>query len=202
MSTTVQKTSRVGDYIHIEDRPALSLEQFFALPDHGKDLQLVFGRLWERDVTYRNRFHSRVETRINYVLENWLRQQPEPRGWIVSGEAGFLLPTHPPSVVGIDVAYVSAELLASTQDEQRIFHGAPVLAVEILSGSESVEEIDDKVTAYREVGAVLWIAHPRFRTITVSRPEVDQVLYNASQILDADPYLPGFRVPVAELFEM
>ena len=63
------------------------------------------------------------------VLGNWLDTQPEPCGLIVSGEAGFILQRDPDSGVGIDVAYVSAEV-AARNPEGAYFEGPPVLAVE------------------------------------------------------------------------
>lgn len=189
-------------YIPVDDRPEMSAEAFLALPEDGKDRELVHGRLWERAMTYRNRFHSGCEAALAKLLGIWLDQQPSPRGKIVSGEAGFQLPGARSSIVGIDVAVVSAELLASTKPSQLLFHGAPVLAVEILSGSESVEEIEKKVAAYLEVGTITWVVNPFSRTVIVYRPGARSVLFNEGQILDADPYLPGFHVAVAELFEM
>ena len=64
---------------------------------------------------------------------------------MVSGEAGFVLRQNPPSGVGIDIAYVSAEV-AARQPDAAYFDGPPVLAVEILSPSDTQESIDEKVT--------------------------------------------------------
>src|SRR5689334_12335938 len=91
----------------------MTAEEFLALPDDGVERWLIRGQLWEAgQVTKRNRYHSRVMTCVAYALEHWLRTRPEPRGQVVVGEAGFLLRKNPDSTVGIDVAYVSPEVVA------------------------------------------------------------------------------------------
>jgi Uma2 family endonuclease len=54
---------------------------------------------------------------------------------------------------------------------------------------------------YLEVGTVVWVADPDFRTVAVHRPGEPPVTYNERQEIDGDPYLPGFRVLVSRLFE-
>src|SRR5690349_20342695 len=88
----------------------LTTEDLLALPENGTDRELIRGELREKPVTRRNRRHSRTMVRIGYLLERWLQRQPEPRGEVVCGEAGFRLLRNPDTTVGIDVAYVSAEV--------------------------------------------------------------------------------------------
>jgi Uma2 family endonuclease len=45
------------------------------------------------------------------------------------------------------------------------------------------------------------VIDPCFRTITVYRADAKPQLFNDSQELSAEPHLPGFRVPVAEVFQ-
>ena len=78
---------------------------------------------------------------------------------------------------------------------------APVLAVEILSPSDTQESITDKISAYLRAGvALVWIVEPVFRTIIIYRPDAQPQLVNLDQELSAEPHLPGFRVTVADLF--
>jgi Uma2 family endonuclease len=179
----------------------MTLEQMLALPDDRQvDRELIRGELREKLAAPRNRRQSPVEARVVASLGVWLDTQPEPRGEIVSGEAGFRLRRVPDTGVGVDVAYLSAEVFELAR-EAAYFEGAPILAVEILSPSDEQEEIDDKVILYLESGvSVVWVIHPIFRTVTVYRPDAEPVLFNASQELSAEPHLPGFRVPVAKLF--
>ena len=152
-------------------------------------------------MTRRNRRHSKTEAVIGRLLGDWLRNQPEPRGEILSGEAGFRIRQNPDTTVGIDVAYISAQLAQSTPDDAFVIDGAPVLAVEILSPSDKQEDILEKVRDYLDAGVPLvWIVEPVFQTVSVYRPDAPPTLFNASQDLTAEPHLPGFRTPVTAMF--
>jgi Uma2 family endonuclease len=181
----------------------MTSEEFFALPDDGIDRDLIDGVVveWGESMTRRHQLHASVESNIVYILKSWLEGLGAPRGRIVSGEAYFRLRSEPEANVGIDVAYVSAELVARTPRTSPYFDGPPVLAVEILSPANRVGEIDDKVALYLETGVPLvWVINPRFRTVTIFRPDAEPELINVRGNLAAEPHLPGFRIPAAEVF--
>jgi Uma2 family endonuclease len=180
------------------DRPPTN-EELLQLED-GVERDIIRGELRERPMTRRNLWHSRIEIRIGTVLENWLETQPEPRGWVVAGEAGFRLIRDPETTVGVDVAYVSAEVVARSL-AGAFFDGPPVLAVEILSPSDQQGDIDEKVGLYLTAGtALVWVVNPTLQTITIYRPDAPPRLVAEPDTLDAAPHLPGFAVPVARLF--
>ncbi len=181
----------------------MTAEEFLALPEDGIDRDLINGivREWGPKMPRRNRVHSRAEARIAYLLESWVRKQPEPRGDVHSGKAGCILAHDPDVTVGIDVVYISAELAAQPMDETTMIDGIPTLVVEILSPSTTVEEIHDKLDAYRNARVPLvWVVDPHLRTVTVHRPDAGPELFNDTQELTAEPHLPGFRVRVADIF--
>jgi Uma2 family endonuclease len=189
----------------------MTTEQFLALPDDGVERWLIRGQLREKPalvgqlrgkkMTVRNRLHSRVLIRVGYLLESWRQGQPAPRGSVLGGEAGVRLTRDPDTTVGIDVVYVSAELAARQPANTTLIDGVPVLAVEILSPNDTQDEINEKIDDYLSAGILLvWIIDPRRRTVTIHRPDHEPELVNVRQELSGEPHLPGFRVPVAELF--
>lgn len=179
----------------------MTAEEFAALPDDGTDRDLIAGRVrvWGTKMTWRNRTHSRIEALVVYCLERWLKANPEVGGLVVSGEAGFRLRREPQSLVGIDVAYVSAACVAATAPELPYFDGPPVLAVEILSPSDSREKVVGKVRDYLAAGTIVWVIDPDFRTVSVHRPGQVVETLNELQELSGEPELPGFRVPVRQI---
>src|SRR5271167_328605 len=98
----------------------MTTAELLAMPDDGVERWLVEGELREMPMTKRNRFHSRLMVRVGKLLDNWLDEQPEPRGAILGGEAGVRLRQDPDTTVGVDVVYVSAETLARQTDESTI----------------------------------------------------------------------------------
>ncbi len=180
----------------------MTTEELLALPDDGTERWLIAGELRERPMTVRNRFHSRILVRVAKFLDNWLDEQPEPRGQVLGGEAGFRILHDPDTTVGIDVVYVPHDVAVRQNDETTLVDGVPTLAVEILSPSDKLEDINEKITTYRNAGVPLvWILDPYDRTVKVYRPDARPELFNDGQDLTAEPHLPGFRVPVRRLFE-
>lgn len=180
----------------------MTTEELLALPDDGIERWLIRGELREGATTLRNRWHSRTEATFAYLLQNWCEQQPRPRGIVYSGECGFRLARDPDSTVGIDVAYVSPEVAARDPDDMAWIDGPPVLAVEILSPSDTVEQIGEKIQEYLSAGVKLvWIVDPYVKTVVVHQPDAEPELFNVRQQLTAEPHLPGLQVPVNRLFE-
>ena len=170
--------------------------------DDGIERWTIQGKLWEKPKTYRDRWHSRIEPMIVYFLIEWLIRQPMPRGEVLSGEVGFRLRRNPNSTVGIDIAYVSAEVAALDPDDTTLIDGVPILAVEILSPSDKQEEIDEKIDEYKDVGVKqVWVVDPQDETVTVYRPDRPPETFNITHELSGDPELPGFRVSVARIFQ-
>lgn len=165
------------------------------------DRELICGQLRERPTTRRSFRHARTTAIVSHLLGRWLDQQPPPRGVIVAGEGGFCLKRDPDTTVGIDVAYISADLAAHSPADAFLIEGAPLLAIEILSASDRHEELGEKIQAYLSAGvSLVWIVDPNLRTVSVHRPDAEPELFNMRQELRGDPHLPGFRVAVSDIF--
>jgi Uma2 family endonuclease len=178
----------------------MTTEEILALPESGVKRWLIRGELREKPLVLSNLTHGRIMVRVVCLLQAWLEKQPRPRGEVLCGEVGVRLQRNPDTKVGIDVAYLSAEL-ARCQSESGLIEGAPVLAAEILSPNDTQEEINEKVDGYLQAGvAQVWILDPRRRTVQVMRPGEEPILVNVLQELSAEPQLPGFCASVAQIF--
>lgn len=179
----------------------MTVDEFLALPDDGMERMLIQGILWEKPMTRRNRWHSWIEARIAYLLWVWLETQPRPRGQVFSGEVGCLLRRSPNTVVGIDVAYFSDEIASREPADTRLVDGPPLLAVEILSPSDKLEEVTARVDEYLAVVVpVVWVVDPHFQTVTVYRPSAPPEMFTGERELTAEPHLPGFRTTASTIF--
>jgi len=181
---------------------SMTAEQLEALPENRTDRWLIAGELRERPMTLRNRFHSRLTIRIGKLLDNWLDLQPQPRGQVIGGEAGVILSRDPDTSVGIDVVYFTADVLARQTGVSTMIEGIPTLVVEILSPSDTVEDVNEKIDVYIKARVpYVWIVDPYHKTITVYRPDEVPAFCTERDEISAEPQLPGFRVPVKALFE-
>lgn len=180
----------------------MTTEELLAIPEDGIDRWLIAGELRERPMTRRNRFHSHTMARVAKFLDNWLDEQPEPRGQVLVGDAGVILGHDPDTTVDIDVTYVSAEVMVRQTEESTLIDGVPTLVVEILSPRDTIEDINEKIDAYLAAKvSIIWIIDPYRRTVTVYQPESEPELFNVRDELSAEPHLPGFRISVARFFE-
>jgi Uma2 family endonuclease len=83
-----------------------------------------------------------------------------------------------------------------------LFEGAPDLAVEVISPSEGDEAVHAKLLEYLRAGTgVVWVVRPLARTVEVCRSLSDIRVMTEGDTLDGEGLLPGFRLPVREVFE-
>ena len=185
------------------DTKLYTWQDLLDMPDDGVERWIIEGELFEGDseMTRRNRRHSRLVATISQLIKNWLDQQPEPRGEVVAGEAGFRICEDPDTTVGIDVAYVSPETAAANADDVALIVGVPVLAVEILSPSDVQKNIAKKVTSYLKYGVQsVWVVDPDFGAITVHSPNAAPDLFNKTHSIADVPGMPGFQPSVQTIF--
>ena len=117
------------------------------------------------------------------------------------GDTGHVLSRAEATVRGPDLSFVSAQRIAPGPLPLSLFEGAPDLAVEILSPSNREGEIRGKVADYLAAGGrLVWVVDPIRRRVTVHEPGKQATLLLASDVLDGGPVLPGFRLPLGELF--
>ena len=179
-------------------RPRMTVREFLAQAEDGVDRMLLDGEVWNVGLMIKNPLHSQVAADLGHHLEEWRRRQPTPRGSLHAGNAGFQLDDT--SVVGIDIGYASPELIARMLPDVEIFEGPPALAVEILAPGDRHGPLVARIRKYLQVGVVVWEVDPDSQHVRVHRPGLPVESYNMTQELVGDPYLPGFRVAVAEFF--
>jgi Uma2 family endonuclease len=78
----------------------------------------------------------------------------------------------------------------------------PDLAIEVVSPSNTADEVQDKRLEYFQAGVQrVWVVYPRQREVHVYTSPTQVQILTAAQELEGGDILPGFRLPVASLFE-
>ena len=206
-STTIQRRS-IGedDQLLPYWREEMSVEEFLALPDDGIVREYINGHCYEFTQEYlmslRNRRHCRAMTKAARHLEGWAETQGSPRGEVLTGDIGVQLRPDENVRVGIDVVYLTPEHSAATPLRARFVDGPPFLAVEIWSGSDTVELIYDRVQNLLDGGVpVVWALNPYLRNFEIYRSGEPIRTLNYTERVENEPYLPGFAVDVAAFFD-
>ncbi|MGH9880892.1 MAG: Uma2 family endonuclease, partial [Pyrinomonadaceae bacterium] len=120
-------------------------------------------------------------------------------GRVYGAETGFKLESDPDTVLAPDIAFVSREHLGTISKKYR--EGAPDLAVEVISPSESRQKIEKKVGQWLQLGArAVWIVNPQTGTVGIHRDNGEVKLLSGSDELTGADVVPGFQIPLTEIF--
>jgi len=121
---------------------------------------------------------------------------------LVSGADGTMR-LFPGLVRAPDVAYTSWDRVPGRRLPADPVAGfAPDQAVEVLSRGNTAAEMVRKRREYFQAGVrLVWLVDPASRTVTVfDGAELGRV-FDAAGVLDGGDLLPGFQLPLAELFD-
>ncbi|MEO0409545.1 MAG: Uma2 family endonuclease [Cyanobacteria bacterium P01_A01_bin.135] len=176
---------------------AWSDEEFAALSRDGHRYELVNGE--PVDMGNSGMAHGYIACLLVALLTTFVKQNR--LGAVCDSSTAFTLANG--NKRSPDVSFVSRDRLKGLKRPPRgFFEGSPDLAVEILSPSNTVEEIHDKIVEYFENGTrLVWVIHPDERYVLVYHsPEPDRLM-RSQDVLDGEVVVPGFSMPVAELFE-
>ena len=78
----------------------------------------------------------------------------------------------------------------------------PDLAVEVVSPSDKVYDVLEKVLEYLDAGTqMVWVVEPIFKTVTVYRSPNNIKILTLNDILTGEEVVEGFQCTVAEIFE-
>lgn len=181
-----------------------TVEEFEDLPtaydEHGNEIsyELVDGRLVP--VTPPGFEHGRVCMRIARRLDQFV--EAHALGAVVINDTGFVLRRAPDTMRGPDVAFVRTDHIPDGAMVRRGVRRAPDLAVEVVSPSDRARAVAKKVQDYLRAGAgLVWVLEPKRRLVTAHTPGAAARVYPPDSVLDGGDVLPGFAVPVAELFD-
>lgn len=142
--------------------------------------------------------HGAVALKIGHALLSFL--EGRGLGEVFDSSTGFVISRDPDTVRAPDVSFLSSERLKQ-QDLDAFLEGAPDLAVEVLSPSNTEAELRERMTDFFAAGCrVLWVVDPLRRSIVIHRPDAGPVILAENDTLAEEELLPGFSLVVKEVF--
>lgn len=122
-------------------------------------------------------------------------------GIVLAAETGYKLESNPDTVRAPDVSFVRGDRLPEGSLPWSYFAGAPDLAVEVLSPDDRVRDVEQKVAAWLAAGTLMvWGVNPKNHTVTIHQPNTSVRTLSVADVLDGGDVVPGFRLPVADIF--
>ncbi len=176
---------------------AMTAEELLRLPDEACRHELIKGELIT--MTPAGFGHGAVVVKIAGPL--WQHVETRKLGLVLAAETGFKLASNPDTIRAPDVSFVRRDRLPEGALPAAFFLGAPDLAVEVLSPDDRVFEVEQKIADWLAAGAsAVWVVNPKGRTIAIYRPDTPVQTLSVHDTLEGGTVVPGFRLPVADIF--
>jgi Uma2 family endonuclease len=176
----------------------LTADELLRIPDDGFRYELVKGEL--RKMSPAGHKHGRIAASFTWRLGHHVKSKG--LGVVYAAETGFLLSTDPDTVRAPDVAFVTRTRVEAAGDVEGFWPGAPDLAVEVVSPSDTYTEVEENVIEWLQAGAkMVLVLNPRKLTVALNRPSGQTTILNADATLDIGDVVPGFKVAVKDLFD-
>lgn len=161
------------------------------------DYEILGGELWERKRV--RRLHGRVGFDLGLRIGNFV--VAGNLGELYTSDTAFIISQEPLSVLRPDVAFVRSERLPTDATESGFYAVVPDLVIEVLSPGDRQAEISTKIERYLQAGvSLIWLVDPLARTVMAYSPGRDPLKISVDGELDGDDVLPGFRLPVRDIF--
>ena len=172
-----------------QEIPKMTLEEFLESDFEG--YEYIKGELIPMPPTSVE--HGYISVNLSSLLHVYVRENHLGR---VLSETGFRVGER---VLIPDIAFISTDRIPN--DPSQASPVPPDLAIEVVSPSDTMHRIHEKVYAYLAAGTQLvWVLAPHDKTVTAYRSETDIVPLTRKDILTGEEVVKGFSCQVAELF--
>jgi Uma2 family endonuclease len=174
----------------------LTVEQFEQLPEEEAiRCELDQGELI--GVSAPSYEHNRIRDGIVTALNNFLVEHAV--GEAVA-EQEFRITED--TVRRPDIGFLRREVAARIDKAKSILHVVPDLVVEIVSPSDTAEQLMRKVDQYLAHGIrAVWVVYPAERKVHAYGPNDEVRVFGEGKNLEAPTLIPGFSLPVSRIFE-
>lgn len=143
--------------------------------------------------------HCSVENGIAAALRH--QGQDRGHGLACSGEVGIILRRKPDRVVGADAAFITSAQLPVQLSPEGYLETIPELVVEVLGKHDTQTYIARNVSDYLQAGVrKVWVVDPEMKCVTEYAATAEAQVFDATTTITLPEIIPGFALPVAELF--
>lgn len=175
----------------------VTAEELLRKPDDGFRYELVKGEL--RKMVPAGSEPGYVALRIASRLERHVEEHE--LGRVYAAGTGFRISSNPDTVRAPDAAFVSRERIEKAGRVEGYWPCAPDLAAEVVSSNDTYTRVTEKALAWLDAGSrMVLIVDPLQRTVTVYRSLDDIRVLTEDATVDGGDVVPGWRLPVADLF--
>jgi Uma2 family endonuclease len=175
----------------------MTAEELFASPEYEKHCELVNGELIT--MAPAGGEHGIITIHITLLVGDfiWKRRL----GKCVAAETGFILSRHPDTVRAPDFAFIPKDRIPPEGISEKFLTLVPAIVIEVLSPRDHALGIADKIEDWVRFGVdEVWVVNPKLKTLTVHTATHDPHLLRVNDTFQGSPILPGFSLPIADIF--
>jgi Uma2 family endonuclease len=178
-----------------EGRSVWTEAQLMSLPDVGHKCEVVGGKLVMTPAGFE---HGDICTRISARLA--IHVWKTKLGRVFDSSTGFWMKSG--NLRSPDISFVAARRLKGLKRlPEGFFRGSPDLAVEVLSPSDTVESVHDRIIEYfANDTRRAWLVSPVEKTVLVYHPSGPDRILKVGDSVDGEEVVPGFSLPLSEIF--
>jgi Uma2 family endonuclease len=109
-------------------------------------------------------------------------------------------PQKPSQVRRPDISFIVAARLGDVPDDSHV-PIRPDLVVEVVSPSDRINDLEDRLADFRSVGVpLIWIVYPHSRIVRIFRPGERIEELTEAEELRGESILPGFSAALRDIF--
>ena len=173
-------------------------DELLRLPRGGNRYELIRGEL--KTMAPAGNEHGALAALVTGFLIVHVRAQK--LGKVYAAETGFKLASNPDTVRAADAAFISQRRLDEAGPVQGYWPGAPDLAVEVISPNDLYTEVSDKVAEWLKAGSkMVVVVNPRNQQVVVHLSPTDVKVLGVDDTLGGGEVVPGWQLPIKELFD-
>ncbi len=178
--------------------PALmTADELLVLQPPDKSTELVRGRMIVREPP--SAMHGLYSAQLCFLLLRHVH--PARLGVVFGQDTGFHIASDPDTVLAPDVAFISAARVAQIP-AVGYAQMVPDLVAEIISPGERRAAVIRKVAKWLAAGVrVVWLIDPLRTEARIYGSDGSERVVPADGDLTGEEVLPGFRCPLAAVFE-
>jgi len=173
----------------------MTVDEFYEYAARHGRCELINGEV--RTMTPASDRHGELALRLGAKVFNFA--DDNDLGKAVAAETGFVLDADENTIRAPDLAFTRKERAVRTNKFSTVI---PDLIAEVLSLNDRAGEVNEKIEQWFAAGVrVAWIVDPETSTVTVRHPDGAARVLHLGDTLTGDDVLPGFELPLGELFK-
>ncbi|MCY4578474.1 MAG: Uma2 family endonuclease [Chloroflexi bacterium] len=176
----------------------MTADDLLGMADDGLRYELVRGELLR--IMGTGLEHALIADNCYGSIRDYVRNAN--LGRVFTSQLGYRLASDPDTVRIPDLAFIRRERLEAVGVIKGYFPGPPDLAIEVISPNDRYRDVESKLSDYFAARTrMVILLEPDGRTAKVYRSPTDVVVLMEADTLDGADVVPGWRMPVSEIFD-